>query len=135
VPVATVQNGVSTYAVQIEVDPAQARAAGVRNGMTATASIVTASKTDVIVAPNRAIRSAGQTRTVEVVDAEGKSSTRTVQVGLASVQLTEIVSGLQPGDKVAVPAPTTTVSSGAARVPGLTGGPGVTGGAAPGRIP
>ncbi len=115
-PTATVQNGVVNYSVQIQVDPSQAQ--GIRSGMTATASIVSASKEDAVLAPNRAIRTQGRTRTVEVLEADGKTTTRPVQTGLTNEQVTEIVGGLQPGDRVVIPSTTTA----AARVPGL-GGP------------
>ncbi|MBI3972917.1 MAG: efflux RND transporter periplasmic adaptor subunit [Chloroflexi bacterium] len=114
-PTATVQQGVVNYSVQIAVDPAQAR--GVKPGMTATASIVTASKDGVVLAPNRALRSQGRNRFVEVLDTEGKAATRPVQVGMANDQFTEIASGLQPGDRVVIP--TTTTAQ--ARIPGLGG--------------
>jgi multidrug efflux pump subunit AcrA (membrane-fusion protein) len=124
-PTGTVQQGVVNYQVQIQVDPAQARA--IRPGMTSTASIVVASREDVVVVPNRAIRTQGRNRTVEVLDAEGKTSTRPVQVGMAGEQITEILEGLQPGDKVVIPTTTTA----APRVGGLggpVGGPGPGGG-------
>jgi macrolide-specific efflux system membrane fusion protein len=55
-----------------------------------------------------------------VLDTEGKTETRQVQTGVSNDQFTEIVSGLQAGDKVVVP---TTATASVARVPGL-GGPG-----------
>jgi HlyD family secretion protein len=124
-PVGTVTQGVVNYSVQVQLDPAQAQ--GVRPGMTATAQVVTAQKDDAVLAPNRAIKTQGRTRTVEVLDAEGKTQSRPVQVGMANDQQSEIVSGLQPGDKVVIPSTTTAAN---ARVPGLTpgGGPGGPGG-------
>jgi macrolide-specific efflux system membrane fusion protein len=71
----------------------------------------------VVVAPNRAVKTQGRNKTVEVLDADGKSETRQVQTGLANDTLTEIVSGLQAGDKVVIPGTTTA----AARVGGLGG--------------
>jgi hypothetical protein len=80
---------------------------------------VVASREDVLLVPNRALRTQGRNRTVEVLDAEGKTSTRQVQVGMTSEQMTEILGGLQPGDKVVIPTTTTA----APRVGGI-GGPG-----------
>jgi HlyD family secretion protein len=116
-PVATVQQGVVNYPVQIQVDAAQAR--GVRPGMTATAQITTAARENTVVVPNRAVRTQGRNRTVEVLQEDGKAATRPIQVGMTNDQLTEVTGGLQPGDKVVIPSTTTA----AARVPGL-GGPG-----------
>ncbi|HVG95548.1 MAG TPA: efflux RND transporter periplasmic adaptor subunit [Chloroflexota bacterium] len=118
-PVGTVTQGVVNYSVQIQVDPSRAR--GIRPGMTASAQIITESKEDVVSVPNRALRTQGRTRTVEVLDAEGKTAPRQVQTGLANDQMTEILSGVQPGDRVVIPA--TTAASANARVPGF-GGPG-----------
>jgi HlyD family secretion protein len=130
-PTGTVTQGVVNYSVQIQVDPAQAQ--GVRPGMTATAQVVTQSKDNVVSVPNRALRTQGRTRTVEVLEADGKTSTRQVQTGLANDQMTEVLGGLQPGDRVVIPATTTAAAN--ARVPGLgaavpagPGGPGGPGG-------
>jgi HlyD family secretion protein len=118
-PVGTVTQGVVNYSVQIQVD--RSRAQGIRPGMTASAQIVTESKEDVVAVPNRALRTQGRTRTVEVLDADGKTSTRQVQTGLANDQMTEVLNGLQAGDRVVLPV--TTAASTNARVPGF-GGPG-----------
>jgi macrolide-specific efflux system membrane fusion protein len=123
-PTATVTNGVVTYTVQIALDAQQAQAAGVRSGMTTTSSIVADSRQDVLVAPNRAIRTQGQTKTVQVVDASGTAETRQVRTGLGNDQSTEIVSGLQAGDKVVIP---TTGTAAVASVPGVAGLTGVSG--------
>jgi HlyD family secretion protein len=130
-PTATVSNGVVTYTVQIALDAQQAQAAGVRSGMTASAAIVSDSRQDVVMAPNRAIRTQGQARTVQVLDANGRMETRQVQVGLSNDQFTEIISGLQPGDKVVIP--TTGTSTTAARTAPGGAGPVMIGpGGAPG---
>ncbi|MBI3973354.1 MAG: efflux RND transporter periplasmic adaptor subunit [Chloroflexi bacterium] len=121
-PVATVQQGVVNYQVQIQIDPAQAQ--GIRPGMTATAQIVTAEKNNVVVVPNRAIKTQGRNRAVEVLDLNGKTEARQVQIGLANDQQTEIVGGLQPGERVVIP----TTSTAQVRVPGFGGAPGGFGG-------
>jgi RND family efflux transporter MFP subunit len=122
-PVATVQQGVVNYPVQIQVDPAQA--AQVRPGMTSTATIVTERKADVVVVPNRALRTQGRARTVEVMGADGKAEPRPVQTGMANDQMTEIIGGLQPGERVVIPS-TTTATTGV-RGPVTSFGPGMGG--------
>jgi RND family efflux transporter MFP subunit len=117
-PTGTINQGVVSYQAIIEVD--RTEAGGVRPGMTATASIVTESRENVIVVPNRAIRRQGQQRTVQVMTASGDTETRRVEVGLANDQSSEIISGLEVGDTVVISATTT----GQARIPGLTGGGG-----------
>lgn len=117
-PTATVQQGVVNYQVQVALDRAQAVAAGVRPGMTATAQIVTASKADALVVPNRAVRTQGRARTVEVMVADGKTEQRQVQVGMTNDQLTEILEGVREGELVVIPTTTTAT----VRVPGFGGG-------------
>ena len=131
-PTGTVTQGVVNYSVQIQVDPAQAP--GIRPGMTATAQIITQSKADVVYVPNRALRTQGRTRTVEVLDAEGKTSTRPVQVGLANDQITEILNGVQPGDRVVIPTTTTAAVRAPGGLGGGFGGPGGPGGPPPGAV-
>lgn len=106
-PVATVQQGVVNYPVQIAVEPAQAQSAGVRPGMTASSRIVTQQRENTVVVPNRAIRTQGRNRTVEVLAPDGKTEQRPVTVGLANDQQSEILNGLQPGDLVVIPGTTT----------------------------
>jgi multidrug resistance efflux pump len=124
VPTATVQNGVVNYTVYVSLDPAQTP--GLLPGMTTTAQIVTDQHTDVVLAPNRAIARQGTERSVEVVDAAGAVATRPVQVGLSNDQVSEIVGGLQPGDRVALPAaarPSTTTAALPAGGLGASGAP------------
>ena len=117
-PTATVQQGVVNYQVQIQLDPA-AQAQAVKPGMTATAQIEVQRKDNAVLVPNRAIKTQGRNRTVEVADLDVKTATRQIQVGMSNDQQTEITSGLQAGDRVVIPTTTTA----AARVPGF-GGPG-----------
>ena len=106
-PVATVQQGVVNYPVQISVDPERAQALGVRPGMTAAARVVTQQRQSTVVVPNRAVRTVGRNRVVDVLVAEGKTEQRQVTVGLANDQQSEILNGLQPGDVVVIPGTTT----------------------------
>ena len=128
-PTATVQQGVVNYSVQIQIDPA--RAQGIRPGMTATAQIETASRDNATLVPNRAVRTQGRNRTVDVLDAEGKTETRQVQTGMSNDQVTEITGGLQPGERVVIPS----TSTAQVRVPGFGGGPGGGFGGPPGGGP
>ena len=93
--------------------------------MTATAAVVADSRQDVVLAPNRAIKTQGQNKTVQVLTAAGATETRQVTVGLSNDQNTEILSGLQAGDKVLITGTTTAAVS-------ATGPGGVSGVALPG---
>jgi multidrug efflux pump subunit AcrA (membrane-fusion protein) len=96
--------------------------------MTATASVVSDSRQGVVLAPNRAIKTQGQNKTVQVQTAAGTTETRAVKVGLSNDQMTEITSGVQAGDKVVIAGTTTAAVSPTGAVPGVgalagTGGP------------
>jgi HlyD family secretion protein len=124
-PVATVQQGVVNYPVQIAVEPGQN--VTVRPGMTASARVVTQQRENTVVAPNRAVRTVGRNRVVEVLGADGKTEQRQVRVGLANDQQTEILEGVQPGELLVIPGTTTA----APRIGGAPGGNATFGGPAP----
>ena len=114
-PNATVQQGVVTYLVSLQIDT---RGVYLPAGMTANVNIVVDQRDNVLVVPNRAIRTQGRNRVVEVM-AEGKPETRPVTIGLSNDQVTEVSNGLQEGEQVVIPSTTTTPS----RAPGLGGMP------------
>lgn len=102
-PNATVQQGVATYTVSISIDDADVV---VQPGMTATASVLVAEKSDVIVVPNRAIRRIGRNQIVDVLVGD-KTESRQIKTGLGNDQMTEIVDGLKDGETVVIPITTT----------------------------
>ena len=97
-PSASVQQGVATYLVSISLKNAD----GVKPGMTGNADIVFAKHDNVLLAPNRAVRTDGNQRVVSVLDA-GKVVVRPVTVGVSDDKSTEILSGLKAGDQVVIP--------------------------------
>jgi hypothetical protein len=82
-----------SYPVTLTLDQSTT---GIRTGMSASADIVT-SETNGLSVPNQALR--GSTVTV---DDNGKHSSETVQTGLVGDSSTQIVSGLEEGEKVVV---------------------------------
>jgi HlyD family secretion protein len=105
-PVATIQQGVPVYGVDVRIDiPATA----VRAGMTGTATVIVANKPDVLTIPNLAIRSSSGRRFVEVLR-EGKIEQATVAFGISNETVTEVTDGLQEGDQVVLPQPRTTTA-------------------------
>jgi hypothetical protein len=92
----TVVSNVVTYAGTVTLDQVPA---GLKSGMTATVSVVTASKSGVIAIPSAAITTKGGTSTV-TVSQNGQSTIRTVTIGLKGDGSTEIASGLSAGDQV-----------------------------------
>ncbi|RLC72457.1 MAG: hypothetical protein DRI26_02925 [Chloroflexi bacterium] len=107
-PVATMQAGVVTYPVRLEIEGS---VEGLRQGMTAVADIVVERKENVLWVPSRAIRTIRGQSVVQVL-VDGKIEERTVQVGMSDEWRTEIVEGLREGEKVLVPTPSATTSSG-----------------------
>ncbi len=126
-PVGTVTQGVVSFKVRVQVDGPPEE---LRHGMTAVATVVVDRRTNVLLVPNRALRTQGNQRTVDVALSPEAREQRRVRVGLSDDQFTEVLDGLQEGDVVVVRSTTAT----AQRVPGLTGGgPGGPGG--PGFFP
>ncbi|MDO8671789.1 MAG: HlyD family efflux transporter periplasmic adaptor subunit, partial [Dehalococcoidia bacterium] len=80
----TIQQGVVNYLVTLELDPTKAT---VRPGMTASVVVETARRANVLLAPNRAVRTQGRTRIVDVM-VDGKTETKTVTVGMSDSQFT-----------------------------------------------
>lgn len=118
--VGTVAQGVVTYIVKITFSAQDDR---VKPGMSASAEIVTALAQNVLIIPNGAVKSQGETRYVEMFDqaiprnknGQAVSSPvsprrQMVKTGLSNDTFTEIISGLNEGDQVV--ARTTSGSSG-----------------------
>lgn len=116
-PVATIQQGVPVYGVDVQIDiPARA----IRPGMSGTAAVIVASKQGVLAVPNLAVRSQGGRRFVQVLR-DGTPQDAEVEFGISNESLTEVVSGLEEGEQVLLPAP----RAGATQRPGgpIPGGP------------
>src|SRR5262249_18543282 len=129
-PQSTTQQGVTSYAVSISLDPGQS---GVRPGMSATANIIYASKADALLVPNRALRRQGRDQVVDVLTADGTVAARVVRRGISNDQTSEITDGLAEGDQVVIP--TTQTRAPANAQFGGPGGPGGFGGGIPGGGP
>jgi HlyD family secretion protein len=121
-PVATIQSGVPVYGVDITIDIASSQ---VKAGMTGTATVVIASRQDVLTVPNLAIRTASGRRYLQILKG-GEVVDTEVTFGIANETTTEVVSGVAEGDLAVLPAARTTATA----RPGVGGG-GLGGGAAP----
>jgi len=103
-PLPQSESAVTAYQVTVELDP---NGRTLSPGMTASATIVADSRTQVLSVPAAAVRSAGERSLVSVVvtDADGKRSVqeRTVTVGLQAGEQVEILSGLTEGEQVVTP--------------------------------
>ncbi len=81
-----------------------------RDGLSVSVNILVASRTNVLLVPNRAITRQGRDTIVRVVK-DGVTESRTIQIGINDLQNTEVISGLNEGEEVAIPQSTTTTSS------------------------
>jgi multidrug efflux pump subunit AcrA (membrane-fusion protein) len=91
---------VVSYATTITLeDPV----AGLRDGMSATAEVIIERRDDVLLIPNRYIRGTLQNPMV-VVLVDGQQEEREITLGLTDGINTEVLSGLQEGGKVVLPA-------------------------------
>ena len=141
----TVSQGVVTYNAKIVFDTPDER---VKPGMSVSADIITSIKNDVLIVPNSAIKTQGNTSYVETLDPALLTATDlqngtatlvttpnrvTIEVGSSNDTDTEVTSGLNDGDQIIVQtiSASKTTTPGAAssvRIPGLSGGTGARGG-------
>lgn len=127
-PQASIQQGVPVYGVDITLaleEPA------IRAGMSGTASVIVASKRDVLVVPNLAIRNLGGRRGVQVLREGQAVDVTEVRFGIANEQVTEVLAGLEEGELVVLP----TARAGATPAGGIRFGPPPGGGGGPGSGP
>lgn len=91
----TVVNNVVTYPVTVTFPLFD----GVRPGMTANVAVAVDKRDSVLVVPNAAIATVGEF--TEVVVVSGSHQTyRPVKLGLQGDSMSEVVSGLQPGERI-----------------------------------
>jgi multidrug efflux pump subunit AcrA (membrane-fusion protein) len=113
-PVGAATQGVVNYSVTIVLDETNP---ALRPGMTAAAAIVVDRRENVLLAPNRAIKSSGKNpdgslRKFVTLLRDNQTITTTVSLGLTGDTYSEIVSGLQTGDTIIVPSTATTQQAG-----------------------
>lgn len=106
-PVATLQQGVPVYGIDITIDRPDP---AVRPGMTSSATVIIQSKQGVLTVPNSAIRTIGGRRTVQVLQNGQPVDGGEVVFGIANDTVTEVVSGLEEGQTVVLPQPRTTTA-------------------------
>jgi HlyD family secretion protein len=126
--VGTVSQGVVSYSVKIAFDEQDDR---VKPGMSATASIITDSRQNVLMVPNAAVKSDNSGSYVEMLPDNGaalaKPARVAVETGLSNDDYTEIKSGLSEGAAVVTGSTTSTAASAAKTTSGFNlfggGGP------------
>ncbi len=109
-PVPVEQGGIVLYKVKVSLEVPQG--SGTRIGMSASADIVSARHTGVLIVPARAVSTNSQGQSIVKVKAGKKVEERAVVTGLDDGMRTEIVSGLNEGDTVIVEIKTKSSSGG-----------------------
>jgi len=124
-PTATITSGVVNYQVKVELQSLQPIQQGqqgqvptmlpenfqLREGLTATVSIIVEQKSNVLLVPNAAITKQGGKSYVQVMLPTGITEQRAIQTGATDYQYTEVIKGLSEGEKVIVPQRTATTTS------------------------
>jgi len=100
-PVATTSaSGLITYSVRVQVaNPPDA----VREGMTASVSVLINEVTDVLIVPQGAITGSGDRATVLLQKPDGTTEASRITIGLQGDGGTEVTGGLQEGDILVIP--------------------------------
>jgi HlyD family secretion protein len=93
-------NSISKFSVKVAFDRNDPR---LRSGMSANVSIISKKHVHVVLAPLEAVPFEGKSGMVTVLTAAGKQEKRSVITGLRDDTQVEILSGLQPGEKLVVP--------------------------------
>jgi HlyD family secretion protein len=120
-PVATIQQGVPVYGVDVTIDLPNPQ---VKAGMTGTATVILASKQGVLTVPNLAIRTSSGRRYLQVLK-DGEPVDTDVTFGISNDTTTEVTSGVEEGDLVVLPAARATATARPGAGGGFGGGPGV----------
>jgi macrolide-specific efflux system membrane fusion protein len=107
-PMGTVLAGIVSYPTTIALEDPSAE---LRDGMSATAEVVIERRDNVLLIPNTVIQGTVQNPMVEVL-VNGEQEERQITLGLSDGANTEVLSGLDEGEKVVVPAPTFSPQSG-----------------------
>jgi len=105
---ATTSENVTTYGVEVDVLNAPSE---LRDGASASVTVTTASATNVLAVPTSAVTTDAQGASTVKLVKNGKSTSRTVQIGIKGDTYTEIKSGLSVGDTIELGATSTSSNS------------------------
>lgn len=94
-------SGSSSSAVEYEaVLKITSNTSSLRTGLSATVAVATGEADNALYLPTAAVTGTGTTRTVQLVNADGSTTTTSVTVGVEGTSGIQIVSGLTEGQKV-----------------------------------
>jgi len=115
--VGTTTQGVVNYPVTVALDQPDSQ---IRPGMTANVTIVVEQRDNILLVPNRAVKTSGKQKIVTVIK-DGQPTPVNVTLGMSNDTQSEVTSGLNEGDVVQVQQTTTTTTTSQG---GGFGGPG-----------
>lgn len=116
----TATSGVTSFDVRVALEEQE----GLRPGMTITASILVASRSNVLLLPLEAVQETRGRTVVMVPGEDGQPRPVPVELGLADARFAEVLSGLTEGQEVLISIPATQVGSsnrGGMFFPGMPG--------------
>lgn len=126
--IGTIAQGVVTYGIKINFDTQDER---VKPGMSVSAAIITDVRQDVLLVPNSAVKQKNGVSFVEIYTSENQvPQQQEVTIGLSNDTMTEIVNGLNEGEKVVTQTIAVSAVSSSAqpstglRIPGISTGGG-----------
>jgi HlyD family secretion protein len=96
-PTSTAISGVINYYVTVRLDSSDPR---LRDGQSARVTVITGQRQNVLSVPNGAVHRQGAVSAVIVVDALGNQRTVTFKPGVVGSERTEVLSGLEDGQRV-----------------------------------
>jgi len=117
-PVATIASGVPVYGVDVTIDLPSAL---VKPGMSGTAQVILASRTNTLTVPNLAVKTQTGRRYL-TIQRDGQPVDTDVTFGISNDTVTEVLTGVQEGDVVVLPQPRAAASGGANRGVQIGGG-------------
>jgi len=96
--------GAMQFVIKAKINTETADATFLRAGYSANADIILAKKDKVLAVSESALQFEGDKTFVEVMTGENKFEKRFIKTGLSDAIITEIIEGLQKGEKIKVPA-------------------------------
>ncbi|MET0133230.1 MAG: efflux RND transporter periplasmic adaptor subunit [Kibdelosporangium sp.] len=124
-------NNVVTYGVTLTLNQPPAQ---LRPGQTASVAITVAQAADAVAIPSAAMQTVGSTHTVTLL-VNGQETRQTIEIGVRSESLVQVVSGLNAGDQVVLATATAPAAGGTGqRNGGGLGGGGFGGGGGGGNV-
>lgn len=100
-PSATQRQGSTVYSAIVNFS--KAPVVNLRPGMAASLSIISLTKNNILLVPNRAIETIGSRKYLNRVTGENRTEKVVVETGLTNGDQTEIASGINEGDQIVAP--------------------------------